>query len=376
MEDIYRQLQKHFDRAPVGFPATKSGVELRLLKHLFTEEEAKVAVNLSLMPETAEKIHKRFRKGEISIQTLKDHLDNLAKKGSILGRRKSSKNPEMIYRRIPLAFGMFEFQVDRVTKGLAEDFFAYEDEAFAKEFVSTDTKQLRTIPVNVKIDPEFHIGHYDNVREIINKSPGPFAVMNCVCRQARDKMGTPCQQTNVRETCLVLEHGAKHMIRRGVGRELKREEVMKMMTRAKKEGMVLQPENNQNPSFICFCCGCCCGILTGAKKFEKPAEFVTSNFYSDILAEKCDVCEDCQDICQMEAIDRVNSHMEVNLARCIGCGLCVPVCKNKAISLLKREKEITPPKDTKDMYKKILYEKEGLLGTLNFIGRAALGKKV
>jgi Fe-S-cluster-containing hydrogenase component 2 len=78
----------------------------------------------------------------------------------------------------------------------------------------------------------------------------------------------------------------------------------------------------------------------------------------------------------MEAIDRVNGYMEVNQDRCIGCGLCIPVCKNKAISLLKKEKEYTPPKDSKDMYKKILYEKEGLIGTLNFIGRAALGKKV
>ena len=376
MEDIYRQLQKHFDRAPVGFPPTKSGVELRLLKHLFTEDEAKVAVNLSLMPETAEKIHKRFKKGEISIQTLTDHLDNLAKKGSIMGRRKSSEDAEMIYSRIPLAIGMFEFQVDRVTKGLAEDFFAYEDEAFADEFVSTETKQIRTIPVNVKIDPEFHIGNYDSMREIVNNSFGPFAVMNCVCRQARDKMGTPCQQTEVREACLTMGNSAKYMISREVGRELKREEVMKMMTSAKKEGMVIQPENNQNPSFICFCCGCCCGVLTGAKKFEKPAEFVHSNFYAEILADKCDACEDCQNICQMEAIDRVNSHMEVNNDRCIGCGLCIPVCKNKAISLLKTDKEFTPPKNSKDMYKKILYEKEGLLGTLNFIGRTALGKKV
>lgn len=376
MEDIYRQLQKHFDRAPVGFPPTRSGVELRLLKHLFTEEEAKVAFNLSLMPETAEKIHKRFKKGEISLEELKVHLNNLAKKGSILGTKKSSKDPEMIYGRLPLAIGMFEFQVDRITKGLAEDFFAYEDEAFAEEFVSTNTKQIRTIPVNVKIDPEFHIGNYDNMREIVNKSPGPFAVMNCVCRQAKDKMGTPCQQTEVRETCLTTGNSAKHMVRRGVGRELKREEVMKMMTRAKKEGMVIQPENNQNPSFICFCCGCCCGVLNGAKKFEKPAEFVHSNFYADILAEKCEACEDCQNICQMEAIDRVNGHMEVNNDRCIGCGLCIPVCKNKAISLLKHEKEFTPPKDSKDMYRKILYEKEGLIGTLNFVGRAALGKKV
>jgi len=376
MEDIYRKLQKHLDNAPVGYPATKSGVEIRLLKHFFTEEEAKIALNLSLLPEPVSKIYKRFKKGEISIDDLEISLNTMAKKGSILGRRKSRKDTTRVYSRIPLAIGMFEFQADRITKDLAEDFFAYEDEAFAEEFVSTETKQMRTIPVNVKIDPEFHIGNYDSITEIIKSSPGPFAVMNCVCRQAKDTMNQPCKQTDIRETCLMLENSARHMMERGVARELTREEMLKMMTRAKKEGMVLQPENNQKPSFICCCCGCCCGVLNGAKKFEKPEEFVHSNFFAEIKAESCDACEDCQNICQMEAIDRVNSHMEVNRDRCIGCGLCIPVCSNKAISLLKKEKEFLPPKDTHDMYKKIMYEKFGLLGTLKVVGKAALGHKV
>ena len=34
-EKVYRDLQKHLDKQAVGFPATKSGVELRILKHLF-----------------------------------------------------------------------------------------------------------------------------------------------------------------------------------------------------------------------------------------------------------------------------------------------------------------------------------------------------
>ena len=376
MEDIYRQLQKHFDRAPVGYPPTKSGVELKLLKDLFTEEEARIALNLSIVPETINKILSRFKMQELSAAELEDHLDRMAEKGTIMSSIKSKKNPMKVYSRMPLAFGMFEFQVNRLDKDTARDFYDYLDEAFAEEFVSTPTKQMRTIPLNIKIDPEFHIGNYDKISELINQSPGPFAVQNCVCRQAKDKLEEPCKQTHTRETCLSLGRAAKHVMRRGTARELTRQEVKKMLTRAKKEGMVLQPENNQNPMYICFCCGCCCGILTGAKKFEKPAEFVHSNFYADILAEKCEACEDCQDICQMEAIDRVNSHMEVNNDRCIGCGLCIPVCKNKAISLLKNEKEFTPPKDSKDMYKKILYEKEGLIGTLNFIGRAGLGKKV
>lgn len=32
--DVYRKLQKHIDNMPIPFPATESGVEINLLKHL------------------------------------------------------------------------------------------------------------------------------------------------------------------------------------------------------------------------------------------------------------------------------------------------------------------------------------------------------
>jgi len=38
----YRKLQQRLDTLPIGFPATKSGVELRILKALFTSKEAEL----------------------------------------------------------------------------------------------------------------------------------------------------------------------------------------------------------------------------------------------------------------------------------------------------------------------------------------------
>ncbi len=38
--EVYHKLQQEIDKTPIGFPATGSGVELRLLKHLFSPEEA------------------------------------------------------------------------------------------------------------------------------------------------------------------------------------------------------------------------------------------------------------------------------------------------------------------------------------------------
>ena len=41
--DVYERLRDHLHHLPVGFPSTKSGVELRILRQLFTEEEAEMA---------------------------------------------------------------------------------------------------------------------------------------------------------------------------------------------------------------------------------------------------------------------------------------------------------------------------------------------
>ncbi len=39
---VYRKLQQHLDKFPIGFPPTDSGVELRILRYLFTEAEAEL----------------------------------------------------------------------------------------------------------------------------------------------------------------------------------------------------------------------------------------------------------------------------------------------------------------------------------------------
>ena len=81
--DVYRELQQHLDKYAVGFPATESGAEIRILKHLFTPEEAKIASRLSDKYESVESIYKRVNKLIDSPGELKNMLDNLISKGSI-----------------------------------------------------------------------------------------------------------------------------------------------------------------------------------------------------------------------------------------------------------------------------------------------------
>ena len=46
-ENIYRQLQQRLDLYSMGFPATESGIELKILKYLFSEDDAKMFLSLT-----------------------------------------------------------------------------------------------------------------------------------------------------------------------------------------------------------------------------------------------------------------------------------------------------------------------------------------
>ena len=164
---IYRDLQKHLDRLPVGFPATESGVEIRVLKHLFTPEEAKMATQLSMTPEPLNRIYERVEKTGISMEELERVLDHMADKRAIL---KSTKGDEKYYGNAMLVYGMFEFQLERLTKEFVEDMAQYFDEAFGKELYRTKISQMRTIPVEKSIPQEYHISTYDNIREIVDSA--------------------------------------------------------------------------------------------------------------------------------------------------------------------------------------------------------------
>jgi hypothetical protein len=59
-QGIYRELQEHQDTLPIGCPPTESGVEIRLLKHLFDPDEAKITSQLCFDPQPLTRIHQRL----------------------------------------------------------------------------------------------------------------------------------------------------------------------------------------------------------------------------------------------------------------------------------------------------------------------------
>jgi Na+-translocating ferredoxin:NAD+ oxidoreductase subunit B len=367
-DDLYRALQRHLDRMPVPYPATESGVELSILRRLFSPEDARAALLLSVIPEPLTTIHRRARR-TTSRTALEAALDGMAARG-LIQRVTTARGP--LYGKAPLVVGFYESQVNRLTPELQRDFERYGDEVFGAA-LAAHTPQLRTVPVNEPIPFERVVGRYDDMRAFVRASPGPFAVMNCICQQGKDLVGQPCRQTHDREHCLTIGSAAESLAGRGVARLITKDEMLGFLDRADREGLVVEPQNTQDPMFICCCCGCCCGVLTAAKKLPHPASAFATNYHAAVDAAVCNACVICESRCQMGAIACDLGPAAVNLDRCIGCGLCVTACPTGAMSLVMKPDARVPPKDIGRLYGRMYRERFGALGVMEAIARRVIG---
>jgi Fe-S-cluster-containing hydrogenase component 2 len=353
-DDVYQKLRRHLDQFPIGMPSTKSGVEIRLLKYFFTPEEAEIAMHLTILPQTLQQIHKSFEKTGVSISDLEHALAQMARKGSIYFVKGRQNN---YYLNAQLAIGIWEHQVNRLTKGLVEDAHQYFDEAFGKELTRPGGSQMRIIPIEKSITPEYKVETFENLKRIIEDFNGPISVANCICRQGNDLLGQPCKQTHLRESCFQFGSAARMYVDEGRGRSITKDETLEILKKAQDDGLVLEMMNTLKPAVICTCCGDCCGYLTSVKKLSRPADFLPSNYYVKVDAELCSGCETCVNVCPMGARTISDNVSQVDVGRCIGCGVCVPACAAGATKLVKKEKVKSPPADTTAMYMQILDNK-------------------
>jgi len=325
MSTVYSNLRERLDTYSLGFPATKSGVEINILKKIFNESEAEFFMKLSVKLESSDDIAARLGQ---PANEIKEKLEGMSQKGLIF-RQNSGGN--IRYAAIPFMHGIAEFQIKKLDKELAALLEQYFDEGFSKTIGESADLFLRVIPVQKYVDIEHHIASYEDVSAILDKMD-TIVVTDCFCRKQKKINGEGCSRPI--EACFMFGSMGQYYIDNNLGRKVSKDEALKIIADAQKSGLVTQPGTSQNPAGMCNCCGDCCAVLGAIKKYPKPAEIVFSNHYASIIQDKCIGCEACIDLCPMEAINLNDSGLaEVNLTRCIGCGVCLTACEQEATKL-------------------------------------------
>lgn len=350
MTDVYQQLANHLDNLPAGFPPTETGVELRILKRLFSEEEAEIATGLTMMLEPVAYIAQRMGRNEAELAPT---LEEMSKKGLIF---RSTRDGEKHYMAAQFVVGIWEYHLNDLDEGLIRDVNEYLPHLSKKRWLKQETKQLRVVPISQSINAEMSIMPYELAEEIIKKQ-SKIVVAPCICRREHEMVGEGCDKP--KETCLIFGTGAYYYEENGLGRSITQDEAVTILNSGLEAGLVLQPGNAQKPSNICLCCGCCCQILKNLKILDRPALAVHTNYYAEVTTEDCIACEACADRCQMDAIE-VNDTARVDADRCIGCGLCVTECPEDAMTLKQKDEvdQYVPPEKTFETYLKMARERD------------------
>jgi Pyruvate/2-oxoacid:ferredoxin oxidoreductase delta subunit len=342
---------------PVGFPPTKSGVEINLLRSIFTPEQAAVSKYLHYKHKNLDEIFDLANELVDTKEDLKRILDETVSNGGIFRRK---RNGEDQYALMPfLLWGMYEHQLKRLNQEFLEDCGEYMMGDFGLEMATSTLPKMRVIPVEQSIEIEHNVSTYDELRQLIEQAGDHIAIQECFCRKVADMQGNSCDSTDRREVCMSMGDLADLYVEEGWARRIDQTEALEIARKNEDEGLVLMPGNEQDPSFMCACCGDCCGMLSLMKNFPKPAEVVGSNYYAEVQQELCKSCGTCMSRCPIDAVKK-NGSSKIDLKRCIGCGLCVPTCPENAIRLLAKKKEVLPPR-TKEEHLDIIYEKRNSL---------------
>jgi formate hydrogenlyase subunit 6/NADH:ubiquinone oxidoreductase subunit I len=345
---------------PLGFPPTKSGVEINLLRTIFTPQEASLATHLDYKHKTVEQILETAQADVESREELTHHLDAMVAKGGIARRERDGQKQ---YAVVPLVlWGMYEQQLKRLSPEFLSNYGQYMQGEFALELATGTLPMMRVIPVEESIEVDQAVSTYDELRALIEQAGERITIQECMCRKIKDLQGDNCEATDRREVCMSMGDLADLYAEEGWGRRITREEALEIARRNEEEGLVLMPGNVVDTQFMCSCCSDCCAMLSMMKYVPKPAEMLAHNFYAQVDAARCTGCGVCVDRCPTVAIKSVDTAYTVDLTRCIGCGVCVPVCPEDALLLVKKEAETVPPQTEEDRYDAMLAYKNSFTG--------------
>lgn len=359
-----------------GTPLPVNDTLIKLLKFFINEDELDfIAAFAEKKSQTMEQLK---QSSGLSEDEINKKVKDLAKRGVIFNQPNSKGI--MVFRLLPLFnVGTFEYNfmgklvIDDRNKeiaGLFNQMFADLNNMVQDNYdvivpmlmagpaidrtVPVFENKPKSEPVKIVINEKLEeardrVVPSQRVEELIQKFD-EIALGHCFCRHYEDIKGTPCKQTDARETCFTFGKSARFTSEQGFSRLITKEEALKVLKEAEEAGLVHKAyhpnfDTTKDETSICNCCRCCCG--NGVDHMIAPIANVTS-FMAVVNDDLCIGCGTCVKKCHTYAAylndDKKARRQE---DRCIGCGVCAHFCPQNAITMVKgaeRIVRIQPPK--------------------------------
>ena len=355
-KDVYRKLGKSIDSLSLRAPWNETCHAI--LKELYSENEADVAIKMPYSLSNFERIEKTTKYEGTELHKI---LEGLCSKGLVVDLW---IDDEYKYMLSPMIIGIFEFTMMRTgddlnTKEWARLFHRYleeDDSFFAANFKSGEQVSImRTLPHEDAIMSSEYVEvlDYEKATAIV-EGTDKFSIGLCSCRH--EKLHVEQKECDVPlDTCSTFGIFADYLIRRDLAKEASKTEMLENLARSKELGLVLSADNvKKNVNFICHCCGCCCNVLLGINKFGYTNPMVTSSFIANIDEDTCTGCGKCVKACQINAIEMISlenpekkkKQPKIDKDFCLGCGVCAFKCETGSLKLVKREQRVLHPEST------------------------------
>ncbi len=349
---VYEELADALGKLPNGFTRTPSNGEIRMLKKMFSPEDASLASKLSEKLETAEEIANRTG---LPLEETRDHLLKMAEESLLwldhyefsidydMDQLINAENPR--FRLPPFLVGLMETKAEELDHEFIHLFEAYMADGGAADIMKPGPALMRVIPSRGSVKKEW-ILPYDEVKNILSKAK-TFFVYDCVCRTVKEEVGRECDFPL--NNCLYFsshDHIPGQYSREG---QISQEQVFEILDKSEELGLVHTISNvMKGAGYLCNCCGCCCTLLRGINEWGIEESVAAANYYATIDREECTQCGACIERCQVNAIAEDDEDIPVvDKKKCIGCGLCVSGCPVGAVHLHKKPDDeiIQPPED-------------------------------
>jgi Fe-S-cluster-containing hydrogenase component 2 len=326
----------------------------------------------------------------IPVDRLGDKMTDMAQRGLLVDLE---HNGQRYFALTPVVIGFFEFTFMRVRDDmpmaeLARLFDEYfnEDDRFARSVHQGQTQIGRRL-VREEALPEgdyAEILDWERASYIIRSAP-VIGISLCPCRHELSHLGKACDKPQL--TCLSLNYAADTLIRNGIAQPLTTKGAMRVLEECKEAGLAQTADNVQRQiAYICNCCGCCCGMVRALKTFNIRNAIVSSSWIMEVDLAKCNGCGKCAEACPVDAIETAEKMEEKKQRRwavcaetlCLGCGVCYSACKFGGVTMKPRPQRVFTPETAFDRIVAMAIER-GKLANLIFdeperLSHRALGR--